>query len=267
MTKLGSFKNFLEAEFREREKRNASYSLRAFARDARLSPSRLSEILSGKPGGVSPATVSGVCRALNVSESQTRYLCDLVEAHSHRSERKRADAKARLESARAAPPLQTLSGDHFRAVSDWYHLAMLELFKVEDFVPEPAWIAIRLGIPTKVAKDAWSRLTRLGMIAMDAYGNWSLMTNRSRVDDCTAPEAMRNFHAQILAKAAQSMTQTPSSQRFLQATLMALPQEGFQELVQAMREFHENVVNIARKHERKSKVIVFSMQAFPLDGG
>jgi hypothetical protein len=75
---------------------------------------------------------------------------------------------------------------------------------------------------------------------------------------------MREFHTQILGRAARALTDVPRERRFLQATVAAVPARAYQELVEAMREFQTRVSAINNKYDDKTEVIAFAMQAFPL---
>src|SRR5690606_35734224 len=89
------YKYILKEELASRCRQNPRYSLRAFARDLKLAPSRLSEILSGKQG-LSRAAAEKVAKALGYGPGETERFCDLVESVHARSRRNRESAKVRL---------------------------------------------------------------------------------------------------------------------------------------------------------------------------
>jgi hypothetical protein len=47
-------------------------------------------------------------------------------------------------------------------ISDWYHFAILDLTRLDDFQPEPAWVSRKLGLTVSEVKIAVERLLRLG---------------------------------------------------------------------------------------------------------
>ena len=243
--------------------RNPSYSLRAFARDIELSPSRLSEVISGKHG-ISRSTARAICRSIGLAQGKVEYWCDVVDANFARCERQRDHAQRRLKKAKSQPDVYEFSGDEFALIADWYHLAALELMKLDAFVPQVTWVASKLKISEETAVEAIDRLERLGMISIDDSGEWHLVRGRSSVGDRLIPDAMRTFHAQILEKATASLVSHPRNERYLQALVSAISEQGFRELTEAMREFQSRVVDIALKYQGKDRVIGFSMQAFPL---
>src|SRR2546430_13739191 len=70
------YRRVLRKELESRCRTSPRYSLRAFARDLKISPSRLSEILSGKQG-LSRAAARGIRSAEHTSElqSQSNLVC------------------------------------------------------------------------------------------------------------------------------------------------------------------------------------------------
>lgn len=91
-----TFRRFLMNELSQRQKRNVSYSMNAFARDLGLSSSRLSEILSGKVG-ISEDRAVKIADRLQLSESDKAYFVDLVQSEHSRSEVGKRAARARLQ--------------------------------------------------------------------------------------------------------------------------------------------------------------------------
>lgn len=258
-----SFADFLKEELSRRVDRNPSYSLRAFARDIELSPSRLSEVMSGKHG-ISRSSARIICKSLGLAQSKIEYWCDVVDAKFARCDRLRAQALRRLKKAHNEPELYEFSGDEFSLISDWYHLAILELMKVKSFEPSVAWISECLKIGEQTAFEAIGRLERLELISIDDDGAWHLVVGRSSVGDRVSPAAMRVFHTQILGKATQAISDYPRSERNLQAIVSAISTQGYRELTEAMHEFQTRVLEISQKYQGKDKVIAFAMQAFPL---
>lgn len=89
------FRAILRSELNRRMRQNPYYSLRAFARDLKVVPSRISEILSGKQG-LSPKCAQKIAKLLRMSEEEASHFIDLVTASHARSPRDRHGAKLRL---------------------------------------------------------------------------------------------------------------------------------------------------------------------------
>src|SRR4051812_6132435 len=84
MSPSPDFRDLLKREFETRFRRNASYSLRAYARDLGLQPARLSLILSGKKG-LSRASATEIARRLGLSAREGALFVGQVESRHSRS--------------------------------------------------------------------------------------------------------------------------------------------------------------------------------------
>lgn len=74
-----NYRVWLKAEFAERCQRNPGYSLRSFARDLKILPSRLGDILHGHQG-MSVTVAKALASRLAWSESEREHFAALVEA-------------------------------------------------------------------------------------------------------------------------------------------------------------------------------------------
>ena len=68
--------------------------------------------------------------------------------------------------------MQQLANDAANVISDWYHYAILELTRLENFKPDSRWIARVLGITADEVNLALTRLTRLGLLEMADRHRW-----------------------------------------------------------------------------------------------
>lgn len=98
------YREMLIKELEERKKRNPSYSLRAFARYLKMSPSNLSTLLNAR-SGLSLQRALEIGEILGFSEEKMRYFCLLVEA---------SDARCKKAKRMAQEQLHKLSIDNER---------------------------------------------------------------------------------------------------------------------------------------------------------
>ena len=148
------YRTFLRDLLAERQGRNKSYSLRAMARDLGLQPSHLSDLLKGLKGLSLSSTVR-LARCLGLNAGEAEYFHILVQLGDPALDPDSRDVllqKARTLSSQKAT-ITDLSVDLFKAISDWYHLAILEL-PGADFNPAPKAIAVRLGITARSTDSA-----------------------------------------------------------------------------------------------------------------
>ncbi|MFW7382211.1 MAG: TIGR02147 family protein [Oligoflexus sp.] len=161
---FNDYRDILKNELSRRTKQNPSYSQGALARDLGLAPSRLSEILNGKQG-MSVKVAMKIAKGLRLSAEEQEFFSTLVECQHGRSRLARETATLRLEKFRHLRRFEPLQSEFFKALSSWYHLAIIELQKLSECKWDASWIARQLGIEAQEAEEAMKRLSRLGLIS------------------------------------------------------------------------------------------------------
>ena len=111
--------------------KNPSYSLRAFSSRLGIQVSALSEILNGKRV-ISKKMGLRILLGLGLSPIESENIL--------------SDSNKDEES--------NLSLDYFKAVSNWYYFAILSLAEIPNFEANPAWVARRLNISNREAKES-----------------------------------------------------------------------------------------------------------------
>lgn len=259
-----NYRDFLQREFESRSRRNPAYSLRAYARDLGVQPSKLSEGLRGLKG-FSRATAQRIARGLELSSPEQEYFVTLVEQEHARGQAAKKSATEKLRSLEAQRNYKNIYLDHFKAMADWYHLAILELTAVKDFTSDSQWIAARLGIHEREAENALQRLLELGMLVRDSTG-----ALRQAEEDAATPgdipsKAIREHHSQILAKADAALERVPVERREYSSTTMAIDPARISEAKEWLREFRRRFCRDLQSGGEKSSVYCLSIQLFPLD--
>lgn len=157
--KLENYRHYIQSEFENRRIRNPNYSLRAFARDLKTSPSRLSEAINGKRG-ISAKLAQGIARALALEGIDEEIFLLSVEAEHSRSEKQRRIAqeklKRTLDATDAAPKTFT--------IVDWIAEALLKMNERESVATNIERVSAKLDVPQFMAVEALRFLTRLGFI-------------------------------------------------------------------------------------------------------
>ena len=255
------YRDYLRAEFELRRARRPHYSLRAYARDLQLSPSTLSELLSGRYV-LSRVRALSVGKRIQLTEPHLHHFADLMEMKKERASPEKNLAslrvKHRLGSAENKLRLET-----FRVVADWYHFAILELFYVEGFLPEPKWIARTLNLKVSTVKEALLRLEKVGMIVVTPTG-FRLAEANTFVGDDIPSEAIRIFHRQILEKATAAIFNQSIEERELNASILSLRKKDLPALKKEIRRFaNEMGAKFGGKKSRDS-VYCLALQCFSL---
>lgn len=239
---------YLRALLHSRRIRNKKYSLRAFARDLHIPPSRLSEILRGKRA-ISRKQGLTFAEQLKLNPKEAALI---FGAKIH--DPKLAGAKAYSYSQ--------INEDFLQILVDWYHFAILNLLDTDNFVHDRAWIAKRLNLPPSTVKEALGRLIRVGLLAMDGERYQKTESNVATSDQVPS-QALRRAHEQVIHLALKSLHEDPPSVRDISCVSMAL---DFAKLDLAKKEIRRFRRRMARLMEdgKRNEVYTLNIQLVPI---
>lgn len=258
------YREILRSELARRMRQNPRYSQGAFARDLALTPGRLSEILHGKQG-VSTKVATQISRGLRFSDEESAYFLDLVESQHGRSRLLREAARLRLHRYRRVPFAERMGEDAFRVISDWYHVAILELLRLPSERKNPEWIAETLSIELDEARMAVERLVRLGLIAQDQEGVLHLVEANQRFSGSMHAESFQKYARQILWRALEAVDKTQL--KAMHSYILALPESQMPQLLRILKESADRLAEtLDLEQGEKSKDVVYclALQLFPL---
>jgi uncharacterized protein (TIGR02147 family) len=140
MQKELGYLEIIKDEYASRVDVNSHYSMRAFARDLEISPSRLSEVLNER-GGLSSEMAYKIAVKLGLEKEEINYFQALVERRHGRSEKIKKRAISYLQRKSVDEDFRNLSLDAFKVISDWYHFAILSAMELDNY--KGSWL--RLG--------------------------------------------------------------------------------------------------------------------------
>jgi len=256
----------LKDELEARFQKNRHYSLRAFARDIGVAPSRLSDALTGR-AGFSSAVADQIAKKLGFGKEERDYFCALVEVKHARSQSMRKAAAEKLESldknASAAPDYRNIQMDAFKVVSDWYHFAILELSTLDTFDSDPADIAKRLGISKFEAEQAIDRLLRLELL--ERKKGKLIATDAQTASPSGVPsDSIKKFHTQVLGKAIQALQNQGVDERDFSTVFFTLDRSRLPEAKERLKKFRRSFTKEFSNSGKKESVYCLSTQLFDL---
>ncbi|MGE3756126.1 MAG: TIGR02147 family protein [Pseudobdellovibrionaceae bacterium] len=252
---------YLKVELEERQRRSASYSLRAFARDLSISPSTLSELLNGKVG-LSKFKALDLARKMKLKEEHCMHFCDLILARHARKVSEKREAEIRSRSRIRSKGSQ-LSLDYFKLIEEWYHFAILELIDLGTNKHSIPAIADSLSISKRTVVQALDRLERLNLIEKTETF-YKTVSSQTTVGEEIPSLAVQSFHRQILKKAEQALNTQEVSNREFQSHVLSMRKEDMPELKKHLDKMSRELFSKFLHKEGKDTVYCFSLQFFPL---
>ena len=207
------YRSYLRAAIEEKVRKNPAFSLRAFARDAGLSPSHISRALSGQKR-LSASAAHLISQSLVLNAREVAYFQTLIELEKSKdsvkgqgfqNEKRLLKSLAQQQRGR----VKILSLEVFQAISNWYHFAIVALAGTKNFQSNSNWVAQRLGIKALDARFAVDRLIQLGLLE-EKNGVWTVVDNGaiSTTDDFKSAAIQEN-HRQHLGLAEKALDSVP----------------------------------------------------------
>lgn len=237
-------RGYLQQEFLERLKRNPQYSLRSYAQFLGLNSGTLSQIFKGQRK-MGPRMFKKLVHRLGLSPELAQKL-DPSKAHS-------------------SDQYSQLSVDSFHVISDWYHFAILELIKTEDFQADAKWMAKRLSLTVTEVHLALERLERLQYIKKDDSRGYQVCENNlSTLSHDFTNAAFKKLQMQILTKAIEAVETIPLEQRLQTSLSIALNRDDLPKLKEMIHRFRREVNAFLESHESKQDVYHFSVSLYPV---
>lgn len=168
MSDIEDYRAILSARLESRMRQNPRYSLRAFARNLNVSPSRLSRVLRGRQG-LGKETAEEISNKLFSTQVEKKLFETLVLASDARSKKARADFQKELENLNNTAGT-FINEELFQTISSWYHVAILELTDLPEFRSDTKWISKRICISNHQASSALRRLIKVGLLIQGPNG-------------------------------------------------------------------------------------------------
>lgn len=262
MVAVDHCREILKQEYANRCQRNSRYSLRAFARDIGIRSSRLSEILNGKVG-LSYEKAKQIAIRLNFNKTEMARFLDLAESQHARSKVKRELAKARLRKYEH-PQYRKLEMDAFQLISNWYHLAILELMDLDQFESSEKWIARALGITELEARSAIERLLRFNLATRLPSGRLKTNQQFTASPDGVPSAAIKKFHEQVIQKGLGRLRRDPLEKRDFSSVIMSIDKTKLPVVKQKIKAFRRELNQECAKEKQKDAVYCLAIQFFEL---
>lgn len=255
--------SFLRQIFLERKNKNGAYSTRAFARDLGMSQSLLSLVLNYKR----PLTVkqcSQISVLLNHSRDEAQQFLESVLFFLPQNSK--GLRKLRLRRSEPTPSrFKDLTIERFKMISQWYHVAILDLSTTKNFRDDPKWIARRLGISPIEARDALERMLELGFLTLTPQGIRKSDDKVYFTIQRSEP-AVRNYHQQMLDKAKEQIqltSDTDFARRDISTITIATSEARIAEAKVRIKKFQQELAEFLTAGECE-EVYQMNMQLFPL---
>ena len=232
---------------KERRERNQNYSIRAFARDLKISSGRMSDILNQKyiPGN---SISSRIVKALSLNEEDGKIVRQIIENSQ----------KARKELGGA----HQLKEDEFSLIADWHHYAILHLMETSNYRDEFSWIADRLNLNELVVKESFEIMLSLGLIEIKDGKHVPTYKNLTTTHN-TPSSVLREANRQAIMQSLYSLEHDASDIRDITSIVLAVNVANLPKAKEMAREFRRKIATLLEEGE-KTEVYNICVQIVPV---
>ncbi len=255
---MSQLSSVLQIKFREMQARNQKFSLRAFARRLRMSPSAISEMLKGRRN-ISKKALPGIGDVLNLNSEEFQAIEDEISGREWVSPGRGTFAKSTRRI------IGTKNLDELDIVSDWVNFALMVLLETQDAKSEPKWLAARLGVTLKRVEKSIRMLIKYGLLERLAGGELRSLNNEIATPDEVRSKALLARHLKNLKDASKAVQRAPRDRRDFTFATVALDPKKLPLLFQMIREFENRLLEFSDSHPKK-EVFEFCVQLFPRTG-
>lgn len=241
---------YLNYELESKRRRNNRFSLRAWSKQLGYeNPAFVSHILKSRRT-LKMTVATKFSRNLKLTGKVKKYFELLVLLRNSKSADEKNFYIDALKSFRPGniAPSQSLNLEAFRVISDWYHLAILELVEIKDFANDVEWIRSRLGfdVSAQNIKDAIQRLLKLELLELTRADELRRVKDSPILLHSLVPnEAIRHFHRQMIEKAKAAIDDQPVSARDIRGSMISLRAKDYLKAQEIIEAAHAQIVKLS----------------------
>lgn len=258
--------DYLNFTFRERQKKNSRFSLRAWARQVGYeNPSFLSDVLK-KERKLNLELANKLADNLSLKGKARRYfeLAVLYQGSRNDTEKKMYGRLLRTARPKTAKVPDSLSLEFFSMASEWYHWAILHFLDLENVSANELTIQERFGLDRNTAKRAVERLIRLGFITQTPEGQLRRNENKSQRFEPEIPvAALRACHAQFIDKAKEALAEQSREERDVRGVTLSFQSKNIDKAREIIRDAQLRLTELAEACAA-DEVYQFNTQFFRL---
>lgn len=259
---LSDYRSVLKLEYENRCQKNKSYSLRAFARDLKISPSRLSEILSNKQG-LSPKKALEIGKSLKYSQKKLDWFCNLVGAEYSRSPYIKAQSKEKLAPFKNGVQTDLYSTANAPIKLKWYHYIIRRLTAIKNFKSSPEWISKKISLSLTETEAAIQEMLKAGLLRYNEKKQLSIDENIGIYSTPPERSTIINALKDMFNNSLQAPEKFPVTQRHNTFHVFAYNSKQIEDVKALIQEFEDKLDHLTYKTTEPDAVYTVMLSLTP----
>ncbi|HXH30051.1 MAG TPA: TIGR02147 family protein [Bacteriovoracaceae bacterium] len=255
------YRQIIKTEYDYRKERNPLYSLRSFARDLNLSPSRLSEVLNNK-GDLSSQSIMDIGARLGIAREELLAIKATLDLKKATTAEHKALAQSYLDNYTYQNKFVQLSEDTFRILADWYHFAILSAMELNYYDGSAHFLSRALRLESGIIQQALDRMLEHKMISLNGqkyYPTGEIFSTSNDVES----KALKEAHKQNMDLVKLCLDEVKVELRDITSATICIDVDKLPEAKKMIKEFRRGLSRFLESG-KKSAVYNINIQLHPL---
>lgn len=261
--------HFLKSVIKQKTDSNPQYSLRSFAKKLGISPGALSLFLNRKKR-ISVERAHSIAQALSLDSKSTDYFMTLVQLEGAKSESLKNQCIHKIKSLN--PHLKSsrqfkqkiVNLEQFKLISDWFGLAILELFSM----PHQNWkvkdISQKMGLSKLDVELTLDRLVKLDLIQKTTEATYIRRPDTLLVQSSTHNEAIKKYYQGVHRQSFKSIREQSPQEKVIGAQVFAFDPSQLDEVRALTDEYLNRLNTLANSGTHRTEIYQAITNVFKL---
>lgn len=243
----------------------SSFSIRKLSKQVEIAVGYIPMVLSGSRK-LSTSTLIRLAPALGLTNRERNFLEVLVLLGDAETQEERLVALERMKRFPLYRKNNINETEVLQYLTHWYYVAIREMAALPDFRPEPEWIRSRLKVKVELKEIDKALKFLVDHKYLELRPDGSVRPPEKTID-CLGgiyKIALTQMHREMLALAAKSIENTPSTERAILGHTFAVDEAKYEEAKRILNEAFEKVRDLSRGASSGKTVYHMEIVFFPL---
>lgn len=264
--KFTDYRTFLVAHAQEMKQKKRSWSYSLWSKNLGLkATSSLTKIIQGhrEPGEL---ITKKLIQYFKFDDKQAAYFKDLVRLKKIQRDPKLCVLlMEKMDQECADSPLRILDDKTFLIISNWYFLALRELFRIRKMKEDPLFIAekFHFKVNSLDISKAINILIEKNLLARNKNGSLCVADGRLDTTNDISSEAIKRYHEQMLENAKTALRSLSVEEREFTSTTFVMNSNKIKVAKELIRDFKARFEALL-DDDKGDQVYQIQIQLFPL---
>ena len=259
------YREFLRDVYEFKKAKNPNYSYRYLAMKANINSSGYYKLIIDGKRNLTKQSILKTVKAFELAGREAEYFENLVFFNQAKSVEEKNHFFEKLIFAQKKHKYKPIEKDRFAYFSEWYHPVVRELVVMEHINgdPEAIFNVIKPSVPLAKIKASIKLLLELQFLKKKGRSYIQTQPTLSIGNGIYSHELI-NYQIKNLKLSQQAFDIVRSQDRLHSSTTLGVSKETYKLMVKKLRQFREQLQEIAEQDSSPENVYLMQMSLFPL---